>query len=131
MAKDVFVVESPKRDAKGSYILIVQQGHGMFGGSSSAFSVDRVVPCISGGKCYSLRGMVGTRVVVEFSGDSTFVMIDKKVTKASNITDLEIEDRREAEESKKKIDEAFPEKPQDAVTVGEDGRAKVNTQGYL
>ena len=129
--KDVYVVASPKMDAKGNYILIVSQGHGMFGGSSSAFSVDKVVTLGKGDRPTGYRGMVGNKTVVEFSSDSSFILLDKKVVRATNTLDLEIEDRREAAESKKRLETEFPEEGRSAVEITEEGKTRINNQGYL
>ena len=129
--KSVYVVESPKAESKGKYILIVSQGHGMFGGSSSAFSVDKIVSFGQGGKIASYQGLLGNKVVVQFSGDSAFIMMDKTLTRFTNILDLEIEDRREAIEVKKRIEAEFPEEARSAVEITEEGKTRTNTQGYL
>ncbi len=130
MRKDVFVVDPPGVESPGKYILVISRG-GMFGSSSTAFAVDGLEYPGTGDKSRSIRGCIGADVVVEFSSESSFIMIKRELTRPTNMTEIEIEDRRAAEESKKLIDAEFPPEKQDAVELTEDGRQRINTQGYL
>jgi hypothetical protein len=47
------------------------------------------------------------------------------------MTTIEIQDRRDAIEHQKKVDAEFPPEKQSAIDVTEDGRQRINTQGYL
>ena len=131
MRKDVFVVDPPTEETPGKYILMVSRG-GMFGSSTTAFAVDRLeYQAGLGDRPTSIRGIVGNNITVEFSPDTSYIMIDRTLTKSTNMTELEIEDRRQAEEHKKAVEAEFPAEKQDAVQVTEDGRPRVNAQGYL
>jgi hypothetical protein len=134
VARDVFVVESPKTDDPGKYILIVMQQHGMFGGSSTSFAIDQL-KYVNGPprnlRPFSIQGIRGSKVVVEFSPDSSFIMFDRKLSKVRTMADMAVEDRRDEVEASKLMEKEFPAEKLDAVATTADGRTKVNTQGYL
>lgn len=130
MRKDVFVVDPPSDETPGNYILVISRG-GMFGSSSTAFAVDGLEFPGVGDKPDSIRGYQDDNLVVEFSPEASYIMIARKLTRPTNMTEIEIEDRRMAEEHKKVIEAAFPVTMQDAAEITEDGRQRINTQGYL
>lgn len=129
--KNIFTIDPPTLDSPGKYILIVQRGGGMFGGSSSAFAVDKIEYVESNKRIFGIRGIVGDRIIVEFSTDSSFILIDRGITRTSSLLEIEIEDRKETEANKIELDKAFPPDNQGAVAETADGRQRINTQGYL
>ena len=125
--KDVFIVEPPTDTVQGNYLLIIQRGSTMFGTTSTAFAIDELV----GTPYRSLRGILRDKVVVEFPRDTSYIMIDRGLVTPTSMTDLDIQDRKDAIEHQKIVDAEFPPEKRDAVAIRDDGTQRVNTQGYL
>ena len=130
MRKDMFVIDPPTEETPGRYLLIVSRGT-VFSSSTTAFAVDRLEFNGVGEKVDSIRGIQNNKIIVEFSPDSSYIMMDRGLARSTNMTELEIADRRATEEHKKVMDAEFPPGDQGAVAVTEDGRSRINTQGYL
>lgn len=129
MRKSVFVVDPPTEETAGDYLLIVSRAAGMFGSSVTAFAVDSLQ--FSERRHFSIRAFRGADMVVEFSPDASYIMIARKSVRPTTVLDIEIEDRRESLENQKKLEVEFPPEKQGAIEVTEDGRQRINTQGYL
>lgn len=132
MKNDVFVVDPPTNDNPGQYLLVVSRGGLM--GSTTSFIVDRLVD--KGKDKNSVQGVRfdssrKSHIVVEFSKDSSYIMIERNLVRPTNALAIEIEEREAQEEYKKALEAKFPPEKQDAVAVTADGRQKVNAQGYL
>ena len=128
---DIFIVEPPADDAPGNYMLIVQRGHPMFGMISTAFAIDRLSFRATDEKIYSIQAIQNDELVTEFPPDVNYMVINRKLLRVTNATDLEIKDRKEALIHTAAIEKEFPPEKSDAVVITGDGRQRINTQGYL
>ena len=89
--KDLFVIDPPAVDAPGKYLLIIQRsGATPFGGGSAAVvAVDGTESAVGG-----LQGYIspGHQIVVRFSKDTPYLMIDRRLARVTNDIEIAKED---------------------------------------
>lgn len=90
-SKDLFVIDPPTADAPGKYLLIIQRsGATPFGGGSAAVvSVDGIIVVSP-----EIQGYLSPdhKVVVSFSKDTPYLMIDRSLARVTNDIEIAKED---------------------------------------
>ena len=90
-SKDLFVIDPPAADAPGKYLLIIQRsGATPFGGGSAAVVLVDGIIVVSP----EIQGYLNPdrKVIVSFSKDTPYLMIDRALARVTNDIEIAKED---------------------------------------